>query len=325
MQTSLGYHTFVKSKPLTQEAADKLFQDFKRYRDSTGKIEIIKQNVYKNDPFGRHYSIVYPNQEKGLSWKMRFSNRGFCTNGELTTCSIKAVINPKILSGERCYIVAANSSYLQIVEQVFNQEAEKISPYLSSFHTYSLNRIDYCINFDVSELKFDYPPELRRKLPEMIMKLIKHGDIPNKFSEEYNNEFQFYLKSKSVIINCYWKHDDLRRNFYDCPDLEKSFNIIRFEVQFRYPKTAATVAKIMKRQAILRSNTMDKLNKQAAFDPAENDFISLHTEYLKTARAKQVVIMEEMLSDERCSETIDHYFYEVIKQGDYYTFDVVLC
>lgn len=126
MFTSIGYHTFVKSKRLTQESAGQLLKDFKRYRNATGKIEIIRLKPYRNDPNGRHYSIVYPNQEKGLSWRLRFSSRGFCKDGEFTPCSIKVIINPKILSGERSYIVAANDSYLDAITYIFEQEAMAI-------------------------------------------------------------------------------------------------------------------------------------------------------------------------------------------------------
>lgn len=64
MLTSIGYHTFVKSKSLTQEEADSLLKDFKRFRDYTGEICIIGPKKYDKDPFGRHWDIVYPKQYK---------------------------------------------------------------------------------------------------------------------------------------------------------------------------------------------------------------------------------------------------------------------
>ena len=174
MSTSMGYHAFVKSKGLTQEEATILFEDFKKYRNNTKQICIIGPHEYTKDPSGRHYDIVYPDQYKGLTWKIRFSNKGFYTNGEFKPCSIKVIINPKTLIGEKSYIVAADASYLEDIKKVFEYEAEKISPILRGFDTYSLNRIDYCINFDVSEIKLGCPPEQVDDLPKMIMQLRKH-------------------------------------------------------------------------------------------------------------------------------------------------------
>lgn len=316
---------------LTQYDADLLFSDFKRYRDSTDEICIIGPKKFDRDPSGRHYEIVYPEQHKGLSWKIRFSNYGFLVNGLFMPCSIKAIINPKVLIGEKSYIVAADAGYLENVERIFNQEAEKISYRLKRFDDYSLSRLDYCINFDVSELKFDYLPELSRKLPELIMELIKYGDIPDHFSEEYKDTFQFYLKSKSVVINCYWKHDDLRRNFPDCQDLKNSYNIIRFEVQFKYPKIYTASAGIRKQNEVLRSIRGEKLMSQIVwdFDEDEGNEDGYYTNRPKSGLSYETAqsdfdetrIMKGMLSDEKCADTIDYYFYKVIKPGDYYTFD----
>lgn len=314
LHTSIGYHTFVKSMSLTQEEADIVFKGFKKFRNDTGEICIIGPRKYDKDPFGRHFEIVYPNQYKGISWKMRFSNKGFYADGEFKPCSIKAIINPKILTGEKTYIVAANATYLEEVETIFNQEAEKISPMLRRFNNYSLNRLDYCINFNVSELDFNCAPEMTNKIPELIMRLIKRGDIPDHFSEEYKDSFQFYLKSGSVVVNCYWKYDDLINNFTDCPDLDNSYNIIRFEVQFKYPKVYTASASIRK----ANSHVLSALKASEAENKHDALFASRSSTY---ERRKEIIIMEAMLSDERCSETIDDYFYKIIKSGDYYTYD----
>ena len=218
MFTSIGYHTFVISKNLTREEAGRLLKDFKRYRDNTKEICIIGSKTYHTDPFGKHCKIKYVGQYKGIWWKIRFSNRGFCAGNDFKPCSIKAVINPKTLIGEKSYIVAAGAGMLEDVRRSFEQEAEKISPILRGFDNYSLNRIDYCINFDISELKLDCPAEMTKELPKLIMKLIKCGDIPEHFLEEHDEMYQFYLKSKAVVINCYWKYVELKENFPDCKD-----------------------------------------------------------------------------------------------------------
>lgn len=328
MLTSIGYHTFVKSKSLTQEEAGLLFKEFKKYRNNTQEICIMGPYGYEKDPFGRHFEIVYPKQYKGIQWKIRFSNRGFYVDGEFKPCSIQAIINPKVLIGEKSYIVAADASYLKEVEKIFEQEAEKISPFLKGFNMYRLNRIDYCINFDVSELKFEYPPELTTELPKLIMNLIKCADIPDHFEKIYNEEYQFYLKSKSVVINCYWKHDDLSRNFSDCKDLEKSYNIIRFEVQFKYPKVFSVSNEIKNKRERQKSVLMKAIGKEGmgCFPEARSGIDAkkqkcLSETFMNFARLDEIAIMETMLSDEQCSKRIEDYFYKVIKEGNYYTFD----
>lgn len=359
MFTSMGYHTFVKSKGLTQEEAGLLFKEFKEYRDKSNEICIMGPNKYKKDLFGRHYEIVYPKQYKGIQWKIRFSNRGFYFDDEFKPCSIQAIINPKVLIGEKSYIVAADASYLKEVEKIFEQEAEKISPILKGFYKYRLNRIDYCINFDVSELKFDYPPELypylgslsnvkragtavmqynerqmnaftsiKTELPKLIMELIKCADIPDHFDKKYDEEYQFYLKSKSVVVNCYWKYDDLNRNFSGCKDLEKSYNIIRFEVQFKYPKVYSMSNGIKNERERRKSLLMKAMEKEGIGNFSEiqrgmdnKEQKCLFETYMDIARSDEVVIMETMLSDKQCDEIIEDYFYKVIKKGDYYTLD----
>lgn len=329
MMSSRGYHTLTISRPQTPENADKAWRGFKQYKKATGLIETIKREKYKNDPLGRHYTIVYPGQEKGISWKMRFSSRGFCFNGEFMPCSIKATINPKVFTGEKSYITAADSSYIGEVEKRFNEEAQRISPLLGRFNDYSLNRLDYCLNFDVSELGLDLPPEQAKDLPKRIMQLIKYGDIPEHYHlKDYEEEYEFYLKSKSVVINCYWKHVDLEKNFSDCPDLNKSQDIIRFEVQFWYPKTYAAVAKLKRERNIQRAVLREELQQQGFFEFSYDDTDSPKSEQLCEMFRKSgsidtlAKILEGMMSDEKCSDVIDKYFYDVIKPGDYYTFDV---
>ena len=325
MFTSIGYHTFVIFKSLTQEEADRLFNDFKRYRDNTKEIYISSIPKYDKDPFARHYEIKYEGQYKGIWWKIRFSNRGFYENGEFKPCSIKAVINPKTLIGEKSYIVAADSGMLEAVRSNFDQEAAKISSILRGFNNYSLNRIDYCINFDLSELKINCTPGLVKELPKLVMELIKCGDLPNDYSEVYNDAYQFYLKSDSVVINCYWKYAELNENFPDCKDLTKSYDIIRFEVQYRYPKVSIEIKKYkqeIERRYSAMTKILKKYGKGVFLENRDNiDELKLYEMQREYSRLNEIMIMENMLSDERCTRTIEDYFSKIIKKGDYYTFD----
>lgn len=328
MYTSIGYHTFVVSKNLTKEEAGRLFKDFKRYRENTKEIYISSALKYDKDPLARHCEIKYTGSHKGIWWKMRFSSNGFFMDNDFKPCSVKAVINPKTLIGEKSYIVAADAGMLEAVRRGFDQEAEKISPILKGFDSYSLNRIDYCINFDVSELELDFQDEMPDRLPKRIMELIKCGDIPKDFTESYGEASQFYLKSRSVVINCYWKYMELVKNFPDCPDMKKSCDIIRFEVQFRYPKIHTKVAEAIRKEKQRKKMLLERMEKQeiSSFPETQNETDALEDgqmrkRYMEIFRQDEVNIMKEMLSDETCTQVIYDYFTKIIKIGDYYTFD----
>lgn len=211
-----------------------------------------------------------------------FSTEDWC-------CTIKAKINPKILLGLDDYIAASDSSYLERLATVFNQEARAISPILADFGSYSLSRIDYCINFDLRELELKV-----NVLPDDYMVLIKQSDIPHHFQEytEYRETTHrkkpglnsFYLINHSVRINCYCKYYQLQKQFPSAPYIDDSLNVIRFEVQCLYLKT-----RCMQRQ--IRDNV---------------DFEKM---------------MLVMLSDEMCEQTISSYYHKTIGTGDYYTLE----
>lgn len=332
MFTSCGYHTFMLSKNLTQNSAMYLLADFKRYRDKTGDIFIKRNDKYKKDTQGRHFEIMNLKKYNGISWIMRFSNTGFVwEDGEIKPCSIKAVINPKILVGQKSYIEAANVSYLREVEKRFEQEAGKISFILKGFYNYSLSRVDYCINFDVSELKFNCPLKWSTKIPELIMYLIRCGDIPARYKEEYEGDCEFYLKSGASVINCYWKYIDLYKNFPECPDLKKSYNIIRFEVQCKYPKVHAALKEFRKEVRKQKEIQVNELKKRECvylpehLDEGDNEILQ---RFFRSCRKDEKIwqrdeisVMEMMLSDKECDSVIETYFNKVIGKGDYYTFD----
>lgn len=327
MFSSMGYHTFAISMNLTKEDATQLFKDFKKYRDRTQKICIIECPKYKNDPSGRHFEVKYLGHYKGISWKIRFSNSGFMIDDKYMSCSVKAIINPKILTGEKSYIIAANANYLEKIEEIFNTEAKDISPILKEFESYSLNRLDYCINIAVPEIR-TLPVDCGKKLPEKIMQLIRYSDIPNKFSIGYDDPYQFYLKSGTVVINCYWKYPELAKKFKKCDDLEKSRDIIRFEVQYKYPKIFQSIEKIKKISAKYRSDTIRNLDMQTACD--SDDSIEVRDmKYRQSVKMlsncppillSKKMYMMNMMSDEMCMNVIKRYYDKTIKTGDYYSY-----
>ena len=281
MFTSLGYHTFTIFMRLTMRVRNSLLRDFKEYEKATGRIRVRPMRD-RNGRIISNFHIIEYNEKKGITWLITYNP----LLGD-QPYSIKAKINPKILAGTKDYIAAATADYLEKVENLFDIEANKISRILESFSSYSLNRVDYCINFDVKELGLDCSSQ-------QMIKLIKQSDIPRHFVErtEYDtishrkktDKFSFYLKSDSVVINCYWKHWQLLNEFPDCKDLDKSLNVIRFEIQCKYPKVYS----------------MSKIIKD------RGDFFK---------------VKNEMLSNDCYDRIVSYYFNKIIGRGNYYPLD----
>jgi len=299
--TSRGFHTVTIVKKLTKKEALELIADFQSYAETNDiKFFQIRKTKSPDDSdeftkwlhsaFPEYYIAHYLPKSKGILWLLRYSNisPGFIKPGEVDRpCSIKATINPKILTGENDYLAAATEDYLEGVEDLFNAETKKISPILGEYRHYSMNRPDYCVNFDLNELKIPCTAE------QMIY-LIKHGDIPRHYSERTEDndiskrkkfdKSSFYLESKSVNINCYWKHKQLKEKFQDCPDLEAARNLIRFEIQCNYLKTYLLLRDIKNKPGLSESD-----------------------------------VIREMLSEDFCKDIIRKYFNRVIRSGDYFT------
>lgn len=294
MTTSLGFHTMELSLKLTPDEALQLIQTFRKSRDvyfqeSDGKFTSLSYGS------SRYYIIRYRQRYKGLSWSLRYRrespdymrpplserlDRDKC-------CTVKARINPKILLGLDDYIAASDSSYLQAFISAFNQEVRRISPILKDFDSYSLGRIDYCVNFDLADLRINCHPE-------DYMVLIRQADIPNHFNEykEYRGTTHrkkpginsFYLENRSVRINCYCKHYQLQEQFSSAPHIEDSLHVIRFEVQCLYLK-------------------MWQMQKR----------IKDYGDFEK--------VLSLMLSDTLCEKIITGYYCKTIGKGDYYSLE----
>ena len=178
MNSSLGFHTLSLSLPLMGQDIQPLIRDFRAYSQNTGLIQIYhrdkkgKLSGY-NPSNGYEYilptnvEIRYYKEDRGITWNIRES----CCGTEYSSYMVEAKINPKILGGDIDYITAANYGDMNVAIPNFNWEAKKISPLLKSFECYKINRIDYCINFDIGELTDGCSPEL-------VMNLIRRGDIP---------------------------------------------------------------------------------------------------------------------------------------------------
>jgi len=95
-----------------------------------------------------------------------------------------------------------------------------------------------------------------------------------------------------------------------------------------YPKVFSKSAEIRRKRERQKSILMEYMGKQGLGNFSEvqggmedDEKKQVSETVMDIARSDEAVIMEEMLSDEKCSRTIEAYFYKVIKEGDYYAFD----
>jgi len=197
MESIMGYHTLSIFQRLSEGKENSLNSDFNNYMRNGGKItkEDIKNK--KGQVIYREYAYR-KNHNTGIRWQVFNMDvgKGFRIYG------VMAIITPKVLLNKD-YIKVANESDILKMKVAFNDEARKISPILGDFDSYSMSRSDYCVNFNLVELKI--PCTSAQK-----MKLIKMGDIPTHFAErtEYSpvshrqetDKNSFYLVNDSVVI-----------------------------------------------------------------------------------------------------------------------------
>lgn len=251
---------------------------------------------------GGHY--VY-NDDKGLQWKLY----SFKSINGYENHSITAIINPKVLIGND-YIHAAQAEDLNLVKDIFNKKANQISSNLYGFDGWSMNRADYCLNIDTEELGLPCTSE-------QLMKLIKRANIPKHFIEriEYNSTahrpksdpHSLYLQSKSVTINFYSKYHQQNPKHPNFIHRDTSYNVLRLEVQCRYPKLYA-ISKSRKSQECDYLNISDELDNKI-YDYIENG-IPLPT-----------ITPDSILTTEISHEIVEKYIYKTIRKGDYFTLD----
>lgn len=303
LRSSLGFHTITLIQYLEVKEFRRLIQYFLKYREATKLIEIFQvdgkgnYSIYKPSSNSLllpiHLVIKYRDKEdRGIKWETKCNY----WNDEFKSYSVEATINPKILGGIHDYITAATYNDMEGAITSFNLEAKRISPLLKSFDYYSINRIDYCINFDLNELT----PGCTHN---QIIDLIRRADIPPNYKErtKYDDTAHrkksepgsFYLINSSATINCYSKLVSLQdrskkreskgRSPIPQAILDSAHGIIRFEVQCMYHKIYT-------------------LSKRAE--------ASGNHDYNK---------YKSLLTHEMCVEAINDYFNKVIGKGDWYT------
>lgn len=301
--TSLGYHTFAFFQKTKEDDFFLLTRDFILYANKNSDMKRFPVKNKKGRQIGWEYT--YENN-KGIRWLLISVDvkNGYIIQG------VTVIINPKALI-ENNYIRAAQAEDLKTVENLFNNEAEKISPLLLKFGLCSLNRLDPCLNIDLKEL--DFPCS-----PKQMMTLIKRGNIPKHYEEKkiYDKKLHrmttdknsFYLKSDSVVINYYWKYPQQNSKHPNYIHREKSYNVIRLEVQCKYPKLYS-ISKNIKNNSkswILENNLSTNELYEMIINENKNPSIPLG----------YVVLSDKILDDIICK-----YYYKIIRKGDYFTLD----
>lgn len=303
MLSSLGFHTINIFQLLPLFEISQLIKDFINYSKKTGLIQIYttdKTGKYlpyipddKTKPEPTNLIINYYKKDIGIKWNICYSNNDYY---KIPLFSVSAKINPKILGGTINYLTAATWGDLNVAITNFNREAKRISPLLGEFKNYSLTRLDYCINFSINEL-----------LPgcdaEQIITLIKRSNIPRHYKEYMvydhtshrlrSKPGSFYIYNNSVTVNCYSKYiqlqhlseENIKNNRPPVPEetLNKSKDIIRFEIQCKYPK------------AYTLSHKSCETN--------------IHYPYKYMG----------LFTPDKCKEIITYYFKKIIGTGDWYS------
>lgn len=302
--TSAGYHTFSFYQKLSIDDYSMLVNDFRVYKHKNEDMKNFPIKDKSGNVIGWEYTYL---RNKGIRWLLLSSMapNGFSWQG------IAMIVNPKALI-EGNYITAAQESDLDVVEKVFNNEAKRISPILLKFGWCSLNRADFCLNIDLKELGIPCTPE-------MMITLIKQGNIPKHYKERrwYDERLHrkvadknsFYLESKSMTINYYWKYpqqeDASHPNFLF---RESSRNVIRLEVQYKYPKLYPIAKEHRQESKFFKSTeelSFEEIYQEIAFHETHNPSIPV----------------DVMLSSRVSDRIIRKHFAQIIGRGDYFTLD----
>lgn len=283
--TSIGKHTISIFRNLKGTEYKKLSNDFKKYLKNNEDFK-----GYRNEKCSGYVWEYYYLKNKGIRWRLSSKTE---SNGYISR-KIEAIINPKVLCDNN-YITAATESDLLQTEELFNEEAENISPYLLTFSDYSLNRVDYCMNVDLTEL--GYPCT-----PQQMLKLIKQGNIPEFFEEQgfYSNtghrvtKFMnsFYLVNSSVTLNYYLKYPQQTENHPNYVNRDDSENVIRLEVQCK------------------RKKLQEMFDAQYSSD-----------EYDTYSNQKGSVPIYPMLQNKISENIVNDYLKKVVRKGHYFTID----
>ena len=296
--TSLGIHTLAFFQRLTNDHYFSLMGIFNTL-DGMNR-EPIKDN--RDNIIGWEYTYKSP---KGIRWRLISIE----VNHQLTIYGITAIITPKVLI-DKDYINVARASDIEIVETLFNQETERISPIIKSFGLCSINRSDPGLTFDVRELNLPCSPK-------QLITLGKRGNIPKGFTErmEYDKKqkrkisdpYSLYIGNGSIGVNYYWKFPKIGPKHPDYHNREEYRYVMRFETQPKYRKLYS-ISKRIKHNSRFYIPT-ENMTAEELWEMVENDI------------RNPSVPVDVMTSNMMSAELVQKYFDKVIGKGNYVTLD----
>lgn len=301
--TSLGYHTLSIHLKMNYDYFSQIESDFIKYaNDQNNDMKRFPMDI-GDKRLGWCYTY---NNDRGLQWRLYsfISNNGYENHG------ITAIINPEVILYNN-YISAAQANDVNLIKEIFNNKAQKISTGLCKFDDWSMSRADYCLNIDTEELGLPCTAK-------QLMKLVKRGNIPKHFEErkEYDltshrlrsDPNSFYLQSKSLTINFYRKYSQQSPNHPNYANREASFNVIRFEIQCKYPKLYTIRNKYAPKEA---DSTYDN-----------NELLEeIYYDYIENGISPPGIRPDFILEDTISHEILEKYIYKIIRKGDYFTLE----
>lgn len=233
--------------------------------ESSGNIKVYKTICLSDVGFNQ---ITL--KEVKVNKKYNFPNR-----------YIEIVLNPTKLLKKSNSIAITKKEDIESMYSEFEKVKNYIDKDLSPLYSWSLKRIDYTRNIDLSKLE-DWITKDKEQLASQYIKLFQKADKPSNMKIPYTESHRrkqrpgsYRLFNKSATINFYDK-DNEREN--KDKQTEDSKYILRLEVQCNKFKTNA-------------------IKRQKKWDSK---------------------ILFNYLSDEISKETIYSYYKKTVGEGDYY-------
>jgi hypothetical protein len=302
--SSMGTHSFSFFQGINKEEYDYLYGDFIRFQKHTGKVRSYPIQDAKKPEKTIGIEYAYTNS-KGI----RFKLYSFEAGKNYFARGVMVIITPQVLLSHD-YIRVLEETDLDKVEELYNMEAERISPILMQFGQCSLSRGDPALTIDLRELGY-------RCSPQQMMALIKRGDIPAGFTErkEYKkkshrkkkDKYAFYLANGSVVCNFYWKYTKIDKKHPLYRRRDEFYYIIRLEVQCKRPKLYALFKDTKHLSKYFRSGD----------DMTTEELCQL----IQEGWQNPTVPIDMALADATSTRIIQQYLSKVIHDGDYFTLE----
>jgi hypothetical protein len=192
-------------------------------------------------------------------------------------------------------VAICNESHIPAIVEAYDTFAKGISPKLPPFVSHKLSRVDYCGNFDLSEMRYDCTVKQMLKLMKRPL-VLKHYKRPMNYDMKlkrksfYRNGFRAETKRRKMCINNYGKAQQLSEKKGSKPeDIIRAEHLIRYEVQCGAAKMRMLWNTIYKGLHPLEQNNFN--------------------------------VTKILLSDDFAKSILKDYFQRSIMNGDYYTLD----